>query len=121
MRILVTVLILTGLAISQAKTPSPKKYTCEAKADQKCPSAPDYAKLKAYQEKYTAPPPPVAPQSEQDEINGLWARVVQNPPDGYYWPGSKDLVYVKVPAGMKWDKQQMKLVPDKPAADAPAK
>jgi hypothetical protein len=114
--------LICSMSLGQAAKPNGGahkvyKHACTAGADQKCPPAADYEALKTYQEKYTAPPPPPAPQEEQDYINGLWARIAQNPPDGFYWPGIKELVYVKVPQGMKWDRQQGKLVPDVKAED----
>jgi hypothetical protein len=64
--------------------------TCSAGPDEKCPSTKDYARIKTFQDKYKPP------EDEQDEINGIWIRLQNQPPAGYHWDGNK-LLYVKNP------------------------
>jgi hypothetical protein len=90
---IVTVWLVLCLALfSQSCTKlATTQYVCKQAQDEQCPDPGDYAKLKGFQEKYKAP------TSEQDEINGLWLRLQQNPPQGMHWDAAK-LLYVKNPA-----------------------
>lgn len=107
------IIFSTELACNQssARPTASTQYVCKEGPDEKCPDPIDYAVIKEFQAKYKAPQP------EQDAINGLWMRLLQNPPDGYYWQQNNEkAVYVRVPKGQHWDKFQSRLVQDPIAA-----
>lgn len=66
--------------------PEPKKYSCVAGPNEQCASDlwfADYQRLKALQEKYSAPP------DVRDLMVGIATRLNQQIPTGYRWDEAK--------------------------------
>ena len=86
---------LVGLGLAQAVKKPSADSTCVAGPKEKCPDAKDYARIKAYFDKYmNPPPPPKAPQDETDIVNGIFVRLNQNPPAGMQFD-TKRFLYVE--------------------------